>query len=278
MCVSWSLIIFFAQGARYSLSQQVLNFESTLTNSIRPIISGRNLTDYLSRSLAILVFGSNDYLNNYLLPSFYSSSYTYTPPQFANLLLNRYARQLVALYSLGLRKFFIAGVGPIGCIPNQRASGQAPQGRCVDNVNQMLGSFNVGLRSMVDELNRQAGAIYVYGNTYGAVGDILNNPGTYGNISVIVMSKILIWFRCNCCCNEWIAGFNVVDRACCGIGRNQGEVTCLPFGQNRNQYVFWDAFHPTQAVNAILARRAMYGPKSDCYPINIQQITLLHWH
>ncbi|CAN1841972.1 GDSL esterase/lipase At1g71250 [Linum perenne] len=225
----------------------VLNFETTLYQ-LRTTLGAANLTDYLSKSLAVLVFGSNDYINNYLMPSIYSSSYTYTPPQFANLLLNRYARQLVTLYGLGLRKFLIAGVGPLGCIPNQRASGQSPADRCVDYVNQMLGTFNEGLHSLVDQLNRQPGAMYAYGNTYAAVGDILNNPG-----------------------------FNVVDRGCCGIGRNQGQITCLPYAvpcTNRNGYVFWDAFHPTQAVNSILARRAFSGPPRDCYPINVQQMTL----
>lgn len=87
---------------------------------------------------------------------------------------------LQALYSLGLRKFLLAGVGPLGCIPNQRASGQAPPDRCVDYVNQILGTFNEGLKSLTDQLNKRPGAIFVYGNTYAAVGDILNNPSTYG--------------------------------------------------------------------------------------------------
>ncbi|KAJ4822422.1 hypothetical protein Tsubulata_048179 [Turnera subulata] len=238
-------------GQRYSLSQQVLNFETTL-NQLRTLMSGTNLTEYLGKSIAVLVFGSNDYINNYLMPSIYSSSFNYSPPDFANLLLNHYARQLLTLYSLGLRKFLLAGIGPLGCIPNQRASGQAPPDRCVDYVNQILGTFNEGLRSLVDQLNKHPGAIFVYGNTYGAVGDILNNPGNYG--------------------------FSVVDRGCCGIGRNQGQITCLPFAvpcTNRNNYVFWDAFHPTQAVNAILAQRAFTGQPRDCYPINVQQMTLI---
>ena len=84
------------QGQRYSLSQQVLNFETTL-NQIRTLMSGRNLTEYLGKSIAVLVFGSNDYINNYLMPSLYSSSFYYSPPDFANLLLNHYTRQLLVL-------------------------------------------------------------------------------------------------------------------------------------------------------------------------------------
>lgn len=88
-----------------------------------------------------------------------------------------------ALQSVGLRKFVVAGVGPLGCIPNQRATGLALPGRCVDNVNEMLGAFNEGLRSLVTQLNRQhPDSTFVYTNVYGIFGDILNNPDTYGEI------------------------------------------------------------------------------------------------
>lgn len=166
------------QGQRYSLSQQVVNFEINL-NELRRMMSGTNLTQYLAKSIAILVFGSNDYINNYLLPTSYYSSYT--PRDYANLLLNRYARQILALHSVGLRKFFLAGIGPLGCIPNQRASGRAPPGRCVDSVNEMLGSFNEGLKALVGQFNaNHQDSIFAYANTYAAFGDILNNPAPYG--------------------------------------------------------------------------------------------------
>ncbi|WZZ68716.1 hypothetical protein YC2023_080086 [Brassica napus] len=264
-------------GDRFSLSQQVVNLEGTLSQ-LRTMMSPQNFTDYLKKSLVVLVFGSNDYLNNYLMPNLYSSSFRYKPPEFANLLINQYARQLLTLYSLGLRKVFIAGVGPLGCIPNQRAT--APPGRCVDSVNQILGTFNQGLRSLVDQLNqRSPGAIYVYGNTYRAVGDILNNPATYGiNLLLDYIADDKRSFYEYQKRLMYCTGFSIADRACCGTGRNQGQITCLPLQNpcpNRSQYVFWDAFHPTQTANSILVRRAFYGPPTDAYPVNVQQMTLL---
>ncbi|KAJ0527177.1 putative triacylglycerol lipase [Helianthus annuus] len=237
-------------GDRYSLSQQVVNFETTLSQ-LRTMMSPSNLSQLLSNSIVVMVFGSNDYINNYLLPNIYDTSRTYTPDAFANLLLNRYATQIHALYSLGLRKFFLPGLGPLGCIPNQLATGQAPPGRCVDSVNQMLGPFNEGLKRLVGQFNggSHPGAMFVYGNTYGVFGDIMNNPAGYG--------------------------FTVRDRACCGIGRNQGQITCLPLATpcfNRDQYVFWDAFHPTQAANGVLAQRAYSGSNNDNFPMNVQQL------
>nr|GEY52319.1 GDSL esterase/lipase At1g71250 [Tanacetum cinerariifolium] len=240
-------------GDRYTLEQQVVNFETTL-GQLRRMLSPANLTQLLSNSIVVMVFGSNDYINNYLMPNLYASRRTYNPEAFANLLLNHYGRQLQALYSVGLRKFFLAGMGPLGCIPNLLATGQAPPGRCLDLVNQMLGPFNEGLRRLVGQFNdgSHPGAMFVYGNTYGVFGDILNNPARYG--------------------------FTTRDRACCGLGTNQGQITCLPLLTpcfNRDQYVFWDAFHPTQAANAVLAQRAYSGSTNDVYPINVQQLAQL---
>ncbi|XXG58733.1 hypothetical protein AAC387_Pa04g0970 [Persea americana] len=238
-------------GGRFSLSQQVMNFESNM-NDMRNEMGPHHLTQYLAKSIALIVSGSNDYLMNYLLPYLYNSSHNYTPQGYADLLLNHYTRQILALHSVGLRKFFLAGLGPLGCVPNQLALNQTPPGQCVSSVNEIVGLFNVGLKSLVDQLNgNHAGAIFLYGNAYGAIVDILINPATYG--------------------------FQVTNEGCCGIGRNKGQVTCLPPSipcANRDQYIFWDAFHPTQAVNAIFAQRAFSGPPSYCYPINIQQMAL----
>lgn len=74
------------------------------------------------------------------------------------------------------------------------------------------------------------------------------------------------------------AGFSVVDRGCCGIGRNRGQITCLPFQTpcpDRDQYVFWDAFHPTEAVNILMGRKAFDGDLSVVYPMNIEQLASL---
>lgn len=81
------------QGDRYTLNQQVVNFETTL-GQLRSMLSPENLTQLLSNSIVVMVFGSNDYINNYLMPNLYASSRTYTPEAFANLLLNHYSRQL----------------------------------------------------------------------------------------------------------------------------------------------------------------------------------------
>ncbi|KAL5703993.1 hypothetical protein ACHQM5_022476 [Ranunculus cassubicifolius] len=236
-------------GDRYSFSQQVSHFQRTLDQFKRQMTE-TDLSQYLAKSIVMVIIGSNDYINNYLLPYLYPTAYYHSPADYADILIDNYANQIMTLYNAGLRKFVLGNVGPLGCIPNQLASGLAPPGTCINYVNEMVGLFNQRLRSLVENMNtNHKDAMFVYGNTYGAFGDILNNPSLYG--------------------------FRVRDAGCCGIGRNQGQVTCLPYSVpcfNRNEYVFWDAFHPTEAVNSILARRAYEGPPNDCYPVNLKQL------
>ncbi|KAL4351525.1 hypothetical protein GQ457_06G034530 [Hibiscus cannabinus] len=240
-------------GDRFSLSQQVENFRSTL-NQLENQMDQEMLDQHLRKSLVVMNIGSNDYINNYLMPSIYPSSSIYTPEAFAALLVNKCEAQIMALYKLGLRKFLLAGIGPLGCIPNQLAQGFAPPGKCITDVNDMVQAFNRRLKTLVDQLNANYSnnAIFVYGNTYGAFSDILSNPKAYG--------------------------FLVTDRGCCGIGKNKGQITCLPFSipcTNRDEYIFWDAYHPTQAFNKIIAQKAYSGPQSACYPINVKQMAQL---
>ncbi|TVU17650.1 hypothetical protein EJB05_33698, partial [Eragrostis curvula] len=138
-------------------------------------------------------------------------------------------------------------LGPLGCIPCLRAlSG----GQCAEQVNQMVGFFNQGLRSLVDQLNADnPDAAFTLGNTFDAVMDMIRSPGSYG--------------------------FTTVDSGCCGLGRNRGQILCLPLMQpcdGRDQYLFWDAYHPTQATNILLAQAAFNSTHDRVYPFNLQQL------
>ncbi|CAH8270502.1 unnamed protein product [Arabidopsis lyrata] len=242
-------------GERFSMGRQVENFEKTLMEISRSM-RRESVKEYMAKSLVVVSLGNNDYINNYLKPTLFLTSSIYDPTSFADLLLSNSTTHLLELYGKGFRKFVIAGVGPLGCIPDQLAARAAPPGECVEAVNEMAELFNNRLVSLVDRLNSDSKtaseAIFVYGNTYGAAVDILTNPFNYG--------------------------FEVTDRGCCGVGRNRGEITCLPLAVPcafRDRHVFWDAFHPTQAFNLIIALRAFNGSKSDCYPINLSQLSRL---
>lgn len=54
-----------------------------------------------------------------------------------------------------------------------------------------------------------------------------------------------------------VAGFKVSNTSCCNVDTTVGGL-CLPNSKlcgNRKDYVFWDAFHPSDAANEVLAEK-----------------------
>ncbi|KAF8411925.1 hypothetical protein HHK36_004483 [Tetracentron sinense] len=245
-------------GDHFSMNQQVENFGRTVQQMRRFFRQNDNaLADYLSKCIFYSGMGSNDYLNNYFMPSFYATSSYYSPKTYATALLHDYSRQLTQLYELGARKVVVSTVGQIGCIPYElaRSNGNGNGSRCNEIINKAIVIFNSGLRKLVDQFNKGQlpGAKFVYMNLYESSKSIIRNAAAYG--------------------------FEVLDKGCCGVGRNNGQITCLPLQvpcDDRTKYFFWDAFHPTEVANIILAKTSFCSKsRSDVYPINIQKLAML---
>ncbi|CAO2837652.1 unnamed protein product [Amaranthus hypochondriacus] len=244
-------------GAHIPMNQQVNNFGRVVRQMRRYMRGDANaLNTYLSKCLIFAGLGSNDYLNNYFMTDYYSTSTQYTPAVYANSLIQDYSRQLTDLYQLGVRKVIVTGIGQIGCIPYELARYNATShSRCNESKNNIINLFNSGLRQLVDNFNngQLPGAKFVYLDSYRGSKDLYTNRRSYG--------------------------LEEVETGCCGVGKNNGQITCLPLQtpcENRNKYLFWDAFHPTEVANIILAKKAYSSKsKSFAYPINIQQLAML---
>ncbi|KAL5721105.1 hypothetical protein ACHQM5_013705 [Ranunculus cassubicifolius] len=246
-------------GEHMSMNQQLENFALTVTQMRRAIFSRNEtgLVDHLSKCIFYVGMGSNDYLNNYYMPNMYNTSSLYGPKAYADVLIHDYARQLTELYKMGARKFIVAGVGQIGCIPYQlaRYNAGSKDPRCNEAINSAISLFNSGLLNLVNRFNsgELTGAKFVYANTYKSSIDLVEKAASYG--------------------------FEVVDNGCCGVGRNNGVITCLPTQRpcaNRKRYIFWDSFHPTEAANIVLANTVYNSTLlADVQPINVQQLAML---
>ncbi|KAI4343048.1 hypothetical protein MLD38_027596 [Melastoma candidum] len=241
-------------GARIPFGSQVQNYVNTVSQVVNILGSESNAADYLSKCIYTVGMGSNDYLNNYFMPQVYPTSRQFTPDQYAAVLIQQYSQQLRTLYNSGARKVALIGIGQIGCSPSELAQG-SPDGRtCVKQINDACQLFNNRLRSLVDDFNNNLpDARFTYINAYGIFQDLINKPSSFG--------------------------LRVTNVGCCGVGRNNGQITCLPFQtpcQDRNGYLFWDAFHPTEAANTIVGRRSYSAQSSsDAYPVDIRRLALL---
>ncbi|CAM8903326.1 hypothetical protein QQ045_011929 [Rhodiola kirilowii] len=241
-------------GARIPFSGQVRNYQRTVSEVVNILGDENQAAEYLSKCIYSIGLGSNDYLNNYFMPNYYNTANRYTTEQYAELLIQDYTRYLRTLYDYGGRKFVLISIGQIGCSPNQLAQNSPDGTTCVSKINDANRIFNAKLKALVNEFNNalpDGKAIYI--NAYDIFQDMVERPSAFG--------------------------FTNVNSGCCGVGRNNGQITCLP-GQmpclNRDQYLFWDAFHPTEAANIVIGRRSYSAQaSSDAYPIDIRRLALL---
>jgi hypothetical protein len=65
---------------------------------MKTLMEDDNLSQYLANSLAIVIQGNNDYINNYLMPEFYGTSFVYNPNKFAGILIENYKRHILVIY------------------------------------------------------------------------------------------------------------------------------------------------------------------------------------
>lgn len=73
-----------------------------------------------------------------------------------------------------------------------------------------------------------------------------------------------------------ISGFKVTNTSCCRINLIlwlplcvRDETPC----ENRDEYLYWDGFHPTQRANRLIALSAYNGSDpSYTHPITISQL------
>lgn len=78
------------------------------------------------------------------------------------------------------------------------------------------------------------------------------------------------------------AGFDDAMDPCCGGSFPLPPFLCIGAVANRSsstlcsdrsKYVFWDAFHPTEAANLIVAGKLLDGDAAAAWPINVRELS-----
>ncbi|QHO51625.1 hypothetical protein HN51_003265 [Arachis hypogaea] len=212
---------------RFSLYKQIELFQGT-RELIEAKIGNSAAQKFFQEARYVVALGSNDFINNYLMPV-YSDSWTYNDDTFMDYLIGTLRDQLKLLHGLGARELMVFGLGPMGCIPLQRVL--TTSGNCREKANKLALSFNKATSKVVDELGQQLpGVKYVFGDAYDVVYDVISNPMKYG--------------------------FQNADSPCCSFWNIRPALTCVPASKlckDRSKYVFWDEYHPTDSANELIA-------------------------
>ncbi|KAI5683778.1 hypothetical protein M9H77_05006 [Catharanthus roseus] len=225
---------------RFSLSKQIELFMG-VQDLIREKIGTDEANKFFEDGRYVVALGSNDFINNYLMPV-YKDSWTYNDQSFVQYLMDTFRGQLTLLHSLGARKVMVFGLGPMGCIPLQRVL--STSGDCQEKTNKLALSFNQQSIQLVEELNNNLpNASFKFGDAYDVVNDVIANPTKYG--------------------------FSNADSPCCSFGKIRPALTCVPAStlcKDRSKYVFWDEYHPSDTANELIANEMI--KKLGFVPVN----------
>ncbi|KAL8130426.1 hypothetical protein V2J09_019581 [Rumex salicifolius] len=228
-------------GVRIPLNEQLQN-HGTVVSKISSRL-GNGSSSYLKRCFYMINIGSNDYFNNYYMPDHYLTSHTYSRHQYAQVLIQQYSQQVQNLYEMGARKVALFGLGELGCVPQAISKYGALKKLCYNHMNIASVFFNNRLRKLVDELNLK----------------LTDAHFTCINMDVISPTSSL--------------KFGHLTVPCCKVKSNgqceEGSTPCA----NRKRYVFFDNFHPTEAMNEHIGRRAYSAStKLDVHPVDIRTL------
>ncbi|XP_050383869.1 GDSL esterase/lipase 2-like [Argentina anserina] len=180
----------------------------------------------LSEAVYLIGIGSNDY--SYALRT-NSSLFGFSPQEFIGLVIGNITDVIKEIYKKGGRKFGILGMAPVGCVPSSRAVKAGNTGACVEELNAVAKLHNIVLeKSLLKLKGHLPGFKYSYPNIYPLVDDMFNNASKYG--------------------------FKEGKTACCGSGPFSGINSCggkrgvtqYELCDKVNDYVFFDADHPTE--------------------------------
>ncbi|XP_056175469.1 GDSL esterase/lipase At1g29670-like [Syzygium oleosum] len=259
-----------------TFTDQLKQHQYTVSEIAKILGDENSAAFHLKKCLYYVDLGNNDYLGNYF--GFTNLSLQYTPELYANLLVETYSRKMKDLYNYGARKMILSGANLIGCTPSVLAHSPPTFSQCIGYVNFAMRIFNDKLKSLVGDLNKHfpdakftyqdASAVFQEFYLTYVMLNVFDLSATVENVKLSgaeMMSKYL--------------GFKVTTTACCGHGRKRGKISCQKYQipcKNRDEYLFWDLVHPTEAANVVVASK-LFSDEAELftYPFTISQLAQL---
>ncbi|KAK1431329.1 hypothetical protein QVD17_07786 [Tagetes erecta] len=216
-------------------------------------IGEKQAQQHVNQALVLISLGGNDFVNNYFLFPGSARSQLTSLSDYVTYLIAEYRKILEKLYEMGSRRVIVMGTGPLGCAPAERMQ-HSLTGDCATDLQSAAALFEPKLTQMIQDLNTKYHAdVFIAANTKLMHHDMITDPKAFG--------------------------FKTSTTACCG----QGPFNGLPglcsltsnLCPNRDEYVFWDAFHPTERACRIIVQQIMNGTPEYMKPMNLSLIMSL---
>lgn len=209
------------------------------------------------------------------------------------------------IHDSGARRFLIVGVAQIGCTPGKRAKNSTIH-ECDEEANVWCSLYNEALVKMLQQLKQelQGSLTYTYFDNYKSLHDIISNPARYGTLKYLYFcyhrmthvpnksgetarrrisytrkqyrANVYLTHKNKTCCRFLISGFADVTSACCGNGKLNADLPCLPLAKlcsDRTKYLFWDRYgHPTEAAARTIVDLMLTDDSHYSSPITLTQL------
>ncbi|XP_057867704.2 GDSL esterase/lipase At1g28600 isoform X1 [Cryptomeria japonica] len=147
------------------------------------------------------------------------------------------------LHGTGARNFLVVGVPPQGCSPFYLTvlNGSKDEYNCLVEVNEIHRLHETKLKIALRDLREQLrDSNIMFGDYYRAFMSVIKHPAKHG-------MKV----RNIACCGSG-GKYNYIPAAVCGTSSSR---RC----SKPENYVYWDDFHPTDALNKIIAAKFASG-------------------
>ncbi|KAJ8650852.1 hypothetical protein MRB53_003875 [Persea americana] len=218
------------------VSRQLEMFRQYISR-LQGIVGEQEASKIINNGLILMSVGTNDFLFNFYDIPTRRSVFNYTISGYQDFLLQRLQGMIKEIHQLGGRKFGIAGLAPIGCIPLQISAkfrGQSNR-TCVDDQNSDAVVYNSKLQKVLPELQASLpGSILAYIDLHDPAVDLFTNRQKYGFVEVM--------------------------KGCCGTGLMEMGPLCNKWTSqctDRSKYLFWDAVHPSEAAYRPIAKNIL---------------------
>ncbi|RCV20197.1 hypothetical protein SEVIR_4G034800v4 [Setaria viridis] len=212
------------------LSQQLQYFRE-YQSKLAAVAGGAQAHSIISGALYIISAGASDFVQNYYINPFLFK--TQTADQFSDRLVAIFSNTVSQLYGMGARRIGVTSLPPLGCLPASITLFGHGSNGCVSRLNRDSQSFNGKMNATVEALSRRYPDLKIaVFDIYTPLHDLATDPQAQG--------------------------FTEARRGCCGTGTVETTVLlCNPKSvgtcPNATSYVFWDAVHPSEAANQVIA-------------------------
>nr|XP_043617077.1 GDSL lipase-like [Erigeron canadensis] len=223
-----------------------------LRKQLRKRLGDEKTEHMLADAVYLLSSGNNDYLS--LVSNNNSIYHNYTNEQYVKMVVGNMTRVIKGIHKRGGRKFGILTTMPLACCPGIRAF-QVGNTNCNQQLGILTSLHNQILSKKLKKLEKKLdGFKYANFDISTAVSNRMKNPSKYG--------------------------FKVSDSACCGSGPFRGINSCggkrgikeFELCDNINDYVFFDALHPTEVANRQYAKLFWNGDSNVTTPYNLKTL------